>query len=206
MDKETLAFLTLINALDGRNRDADIVEIVERSAQDVAVSTTLMAKDMNPGREVWESLGFEFADIEGDDVLCRAKLPEGWTMNATDSQYWTEIRDENGMVRGKMFFKGAYYDRKARMALKQRYEICTDYDEESNTRKIYFGNNDEEIFVAGTLARPKNDDYEGFKKYELDTSILQMVAKEYANENYPDWKDVRAYWGKEIAPSSRGSR
>ena len=66
--------LTLARAMSG---ETNVLENMEKEGQDLAVGKTMMAKDMYPSQEVWEQLGFTFRDIPGDDVLCKATLPEG---------------------------------------------------------------------------------------------------------------------------------
>ncbi len=59
-------------------------------------------------------LGFELGgDI--DDLFISYKLPEGWTKRG-DSDYWTTLVDEKGTPRFGIFYKAAFYDRRARMS------------------------------------------------------------------------------------------
>ena len=59
-------------------------------------------------------LGFELGgDI--DDLFISYELPEGWTKRG-DSDYWTTLVDENGTPRFGIFYKAAFYDRRARMS------------------------------------------------------------------------------------------
>ena len=67
---------------------------MENEGQKRAVAGTMMAKQMDPSREEWEKLGFTFTDIPGDEVLCKATLPEGWRMEETDHSMWTNIIDQ----------------------------------------------------------------------------------------------------------------
>ena len=99
-----------------------------------------------------------------------------------------------------MFYKASFYDRDAHMYLMCRYKVCTRYlDEDYNDREIYFGNDEEVLFVAGQVILPKNASrQEILAGYEKEEQLIE-VAKQFANENYPDWENVLAYWdnGKE---------
>ena len=175
--------------------EKNIVEHMESEGQQYAVSNTMMAKRMRPSIEEWENLGFRFTDIPGDSVLCEATMPEGWSMRATSHSMWNEIIDENGMKRGSMFYKAAFYDRSAHMMLEHRYGVCTIYvDEEQTTREVYFGDSNEKLFVAGQVYMSGEESREEAKaKYE-ELDRLEDLARKYGDENYPDWRNVHAYW------------
>ncbi len=60
------------------------------------------------------ALGIEFGEpSSGDDLFREAKLPEGWTKRATEHSMWSEIVDETGEARASVFYKAAFYDRRA---------------------------------------------------------------------------------------------
>ena len=185
----------LIHAMSGKN---NVIEHMEAEGQQEAVRNIMMAKDMSPNKEEWEQLGFIFTDIPDDNVLCVATLPEGWSLKATDHSMWNDIIDENGMKRGSMFYKAAFYDRNAYMTLERRYEVCsTAVDGDYSTREIYFGNENERLFVAGQVHTPKDISREERKALYDKTDELKVLAKKFGDENYPGWESVHAYWGNE---------
>jgi hypothetical protein len=53
--------------------------------------------------------------VDADPLFREATLPEGWTKAAGDSPYgyWTTILDEHGRERAEVFYKAAFYDRRA---------------------------------------------------------------------------------------------
>lgn len=186
--------MMLFRAMGG---EENVVEHMEKEGQSLAVNNTMMAKEMRPSREEWEKLGFSFTDIPYDDVLCKAVMPEGWSLKSTDHAMWNEIFDENGMKRGSMFYKASFYDRSAHMSLERRYGVCVDYiGEDFSTIEVYFGNSSEKLFVAGRVQIPQN----GCRAKRLDCyeeeDRLKEVAKRFGDENYPDWENVHAYWNK----------
>ncbi|MDE5539005.1 MAG: hypothetical protein K2J20_00790 [Bacilli bacterium] len=159
---------------------------------------TMMAKEMTPRREVWEQLGFVFSDIPGDEVLCYATLPKGWNIKATNPVV-TEIIDENGMIRGQIFYTATENARSATMYLKCRYEIYSRHVEDDYSGiEVVFGNANEELFVA-RLTHLSND---------LEYERIRLIDKVqcWANENYPGWENVDAYWGNNRQASQEPSR
>ncbi len=182
----------LARAMSG---EKNVLENMEKEGQSFAVNSSRMARKMRPSREAWEKLGFVFSDIEGDDVLCNAVLPEGWSIKATDHSMWNNIYDEKGNERGSMFYKAAFYDRDAHMNLERRYHICTvDKDGDSNIVEVYFGNSKEKLFVAGELEHNPDAPSAERRKFYDEEEKLRELAIEYANENYPEWEDPTAYW------------
>jgi hypothetical protein len=183
--------IVLLRAMGG---ETNVIEKMEVAGQREAISRTSLPKDMSPSKEDYESLGFAFSDIPGDDVLCNGILPNGWSLRM-ESSYGTTILDENGLERGYFFYKAVFYDRSANMSLCCRYGIMTDYlDDTHSLREIYFGNKKEKLFVAGQVHINRDAEREAkLKAYETEEQ-LQEQARQFANENYPDWKNVHAYW------------
>lgn len=66
----------------------------------------------------WLELGFTFGEADPDDPLFMpATLPEGWKRQATDHSMGSVIVDTLGRERVSIFYKAAFYDRKAHMNL-----------------------------------------------------------------------------------------
>jgi len=91
------------------------VEAQERAGQqELVYSQSLPVQSMNGAREELEQAGVVFGDPYPDDELfCDAQLPDGWEKRATDHDMWSELVDEAGKVRANIFYKAAFYDRKA---------------------------------------------------------------------------------------------
>lgn len=65
-----------------------------------------------------EALGFVFGElVEGDPIFRHATLPAGWSRAATGHSMWSDINDERGIARVKVFYKAAFYDRSAHMSV-----------------------------------------------------------------------------------------
>jgi hypothetical protein len=67
---------------------------------------------------VAEALGIELlAHHEDDPLFRRVRLPEGWGFRYTDHSMWTDLVDDNGKKRAGIFYKAAFYDRRASIQL-----------------------------------------------------------------------------------------
>ena len=187
--------------------ETHVVGKMEAECQQDAVRNTTVAKRMNPDREEWEKLGFTFSEIPGDSVLCNATLPKGWRLEASDHPMWNYIYDEKGRKRGQMFYKSSFYDRDANMSLYHCYSVCSDYiDEEHTTTEIYFGNEHEKLYVAGQVHTPKHATREEYIAKNEEENRLRKLAQNFAEEYYPDYKDVTAYWDDDKELSNEATR
>ena len=182
-------FVMFIRALEEENK--------ARKTQISLASNNLMARNMRPCKEEWEKLGFVFTDIPGDDELYEAKLPEGWSTVPSEYPKKNNILDENKNIRGSIFYNISYYGIIAEMQLYRRYNIVVEHD--NNLIEVYFGNKEEKLFVAGQI---RNSDYshdnDGNKAYFKEEDRLKKLAEDFANENYPDWKNFNAYWENDM--------
>jgi hypothetical protein len=69
----------------------------------------------------FEALGFVFSDpLPGDPLFCHAEFPKGWSVAASDHSMWSEVIDEQGDRRASVFYKAAFYDRRAFARLDKR--------------------------------------------------------------------------------------
>lgn len=70
-----------------------------------------------PTEAPWDAmaeLGFVRGDdVPGDNLFCEATLPDGWRKDASDHAMWSYVLDERGVRRLAVFYKAAFYDRRA---------------------------------------------------------------------------------------------
>lgn len=93
------------------------IEAQEAQGQrELVASTVLPFPGFGSSDADFEALGFTFGDkVPGDDLFREATLPEGWTRKGTDHAMHSEILDERGIARVNVFYKAAFYDRRADM-------------------------------------------------------------------------------------------
>jgi hypothetical protein len=51
--------------------------------------------------------------VDGDDLFQYVELPQGWKKVTTDHSMWSNLVDADGKVRANIFYKAAFYDRRA---------------------------------------------------------------------------------------------
>lgn len=93
------------------------IEMQEARGQKALCESTLLPKEIMVGtRKEFEDLGIKFGE-EVDDLFVDATLPEGWKKEGTDHSMWSHIVDEKGKEIAAIFYKAAFYDRRAHMQL-----------------------------------------------------------------------------------------
>jgi len=112
----------LLDALLGNNPGREI-EASEARGQASFVKSDVLPAAMEPEyRKILEDAGVVFGDIVPDDDLFRyVTLPEGWHKEPTDHNMWSELRDEKDRVRAMIFYKAAFYDRRADLRCERRF-------------------------------------------------------------------------------------
>ena len=77
----------------------------------------LVNSDQLPTEAPWERLeefGFKRGEVvSGDPLFTHCTLPEGWRREGTDHAMHSSILDERGVKRVQIFYKAAFYDRRA---------------------------------------------------------------------------------------------
>lgn len=101
----------LIDAMSGRG---SIERSEARGQQDLVSSTQLPTECSAEDKAKLEAAGVVFGEPNKDDpMFCDATLPAGWRKVATDHSMWSDLVDGNGVKRGAIFYKAAFYDRNA---------------------------------------------------------------------------------------------
>lgn len=98
--------------------DPNAIEAQEARGQAEVVASSQLPTDIPAKlREKLEAAGVEFGGPNPDDTLfAPVKLPQGWKIVPTEHSMWTELVDAEGKVQASIFYKAAFYDRRAFVA------------------------------------------------------------------------------------------
>lgn len=151
------------------------IERQEKAGQQALVASTDMPKEMSPSREAFEKLGFKFGD-DVDELFVKATLPPGWTRAATDHSMHSDVLDEKGRKRVGVFYKAAFYDRRADAHLVPRYRIDRDYDLPADELEVVVRDAGTEIYRT---IKTRNPSY-------ADQDRHREVAKKWLLELVPN--------------------
>lgn len=135
------------------------IEAQEKAGQAALVASADMPKELRPSREAFEAVGFTFGD-DVDALFVRATLPPGWTRAATDHSMHSDILDAKGRKRVSVFYKAAFYDRRADAYLVPRFKIERDYDLPRDDLAFVVKDAEAEIYRTITTKRESYADEE----------------------------------------------
>lgn len=98
--------------------DDYITGMEAQGQRELVESTDLPTESNYTDDSEYEALGFVFGPPHAHDPLFRpATLPAGWRKVGTDHAMHTDIVDEKGRKRASVFYKAAFYDRRASLSL-----------------------------------------------------------------------------------------
>lgn len=105
-----------------------LIEAQEARGQAQLTDSDVLPMQMDEPRASYEALGFAFGgQVQGDPLFVYAKLPAGWRKEGTHHAMHSRILDSAGRERVHIFYKAAFYDRRAHMGLVGRYSIEHEY-------------------------------------------------------------------------------
>lgn len=172
------------------------IEAQEAEGQRSFVANTNLPKKMLHGctKEKLESMGIKFGE-EIDDIFIEATLPDGWQKQSTDHSMWSYLLDNQSRKRATIFYKAAFYDRRAHIHLESRFnathilvdDFKSDLSCEERQKGDWHGvvtDCGEIIFKTESIKNPSYD-----QKNELTDQ-----AKSWLESKYPDYKNELAYW------------
>jgi|JI10StandDraft_1071094.scaffolds.fasta_scaffold23927_9 hypothetical protein len=161
------------------------IEAQEKAGTDALVQSTRMPLDLRGGKQAFEALGFTFgAPI--DDVFQEATMPAGWTRKTTDHSMYIMLLDEKGRERVRIFYKAAFYDRRADAVLMTRYRWDVRYQPDGDQpthRGSYIVDHGQipPVVLVACSTPYRGDD-------------LDRAMGAWLEATYPNAKDPAAYW------------
>lgn len=99
----------------GSRGPGNFIEAQEAAGQREIVHSDVIPTKLNGCTEDdLTALGFKLGDVvDGDPMFRRATLPDNWTREGSDHAMWSYLLDGLGRRRASIFYKAAFYDRKA---------------------------------------------------------------------------------------------
>ena len=177
----------VLDTFGGRMTGSEAIEAQERRGQaDLNRSQMLPIDGTQKSQEVWERLGFIFGEPY-DDLFVNVQFPQGWTMQPTDHNMWSNLLDAEGRLRGQIFYKAAFYDRSAQVSLRCRYQIIEPGYVIGAPAKVEVRDGDEVIYSVEHAVDAPTQLYPTLTELHKD-------AKIWLNETYPGWESIEAYW------------
>jgi hypothetical protein len=132
MIEDTTGRDPLIHLIGGLGGLDGYVGEMEQRGQEQLVHSDRLPVELNSSKEEdFLAAGFTFGEPDPQDPLFRpATLPEGWKREGMDHSMWSQIVDHKGRQRVRIFYKAAFYDRRAFMSLVSPLEVLSDLFEQ----------------------------------------------------------------------------
>lgn len=145
----------------------------------------------------YERMGIKIIGC-ADDMFYNVVLPDGWEIKATEHTMWNEVLDDKGRKRMTIFYKAAFYDRDAFANLQTRFQLDVTHVADPNSdydvwkaSDIQGTVKDGDKIIYQTARVPACSDYTKESKMK---DVLWEDLYAFMNENWPQYKDVHAYW------------
>ena len=139
--------------------------------------------------EFWKANGILFEDVNSAEYILT--LPRSYRIEKTiySDHFIYEVYDGDGKK------VATWYSFEPQPVT--RYRIMMRHHPEKNALVVYFGNEEELLYVAGEQEIPTgNVPLEKERAYIQKNDSLKAQAEKWADENYPKWRDPKAYWDK----------
>jgi hypothetical protein len=161
--------------------------------QSLVNSDTLPSRMSSDDRKVLEQAGVIFGDpVPGDDMFIYVTLPEGWTKLGTSHSMHSELLDKKGRKRAGIFYKAAFYDRRADLNVVRRFGTGMDYDlTDKGVVVMFVTDSGSKVFMTKEytfIGEKYRDDY------NTQSNAAGDEVKAWLEEHYPNWEDASAYW------------
>lgn len=205
------------------------IEAQEAAGADEMVHSDLLpvaldAGDDEDGREwdartVLEQVGVRFlGPVPDDDLFQRVILPNGWTRKDTGHSMHTTIVDGKGNERILVFYKAAFYDRRASGTVVRRFLIVTNHRAALDEGKIVLAVHDRTVASkedscgavvfqppalvwphyaqskSRTTVRSEDQRRADCRLDDARTSDMRGQCEAWLNARYPDWRNPAVYW------------
>lgn len=158
----------------------------EAEGQKALVERCMLPKEITGATiEELTSIGFKFGE-DIDELFIACELPAGWRKQATDHSMNSDLVDDQGRKRGHLFYKAAFYDRRADLTILRRFNIDEAVSGQVNERRfrIVVRDGDDVIFDAGER-----------RFGDIEESIaLRAACEQWLDQHHPEWRNQLAYW------------
>jgi hypothetical protein len=201
---ESILLEAMLFNMEGKSPSAAIEAQEARGQAELAAAATTGNAQL-PTRSPWDELekaGVKrLGPVDGDDLFQRAELPAGWSIKRTDHSMWSHLLDDKGRKRASIFYKAAFYDRRATLSLDTRFKI--ESYEHPDYEKIAMStvkDGDKVVFTSDRIELRDDKDRYGYRDKETGEETpskrdaAQKQCEAWLGEHYPDWRSTSAYW------------
>ncbi len=194
--------LTMLEMMLGKGPTGAIERSEARGQRELVSAAVLPTNGLGlqyqPQRAVWEAMGIKLGDqVAGDEMFTNVTLPAGWAKRATDHSMWSDLVDNKGRVRARIFYKAAFYDRSARITPVTRFTVARDFDRKDYNEVIQVRvlDSGKVVFVSAEHRIAKVNGKQDWDAQDCAERKAEAECFAWLSDNgYPDYKNPAAYW------------
>lgn len=166
---------------------SDAIEAQEAAGQVSLIESDTLPIEMSAkDAAALQSFGVQFGEpVHGDALFRYVELPKGWKKLADEHAMWSDLVDERGRKRAAIFYKAAFYDRKASLTVLSRFSVSIDWEQRKKNVAVAAAK-DGEAVVFVSSSRPRDS-------YSVEEACMEE-ARAWLDQNWPKWREVTAYW------------
>lgn len=168
------------------------IEAQEKAGQTTFVAGSTLPKD-GLDRAAFEKMGFKFGE-DVDTLFVSVTMPAGWQKQATSHSMHSDLLDDKRRTRASIFYKAAFYDRKAHIRLTRRYNES--HYEPVNEKGEPAEPNKQSHYAV--VVQDCGKEIKRFGLYERSDyptcDALEKEAHAWLDANFPQHNDATAYW------------
>ena len=151
----------------------------------LAANFRTLPKDMD--RDIAQAFGFTFGD-DVDELFVNVTAPVGWAIVPTEHSMHSDIVDDAGRNRGSIFYKAAFYDRRADGRWLSRYRVEHEYTPQWASKAVFARDaSTGDILYRQEVPEGGETDYAVYSKIEKEVAY-------WLSERFPDYQNPAAYW------------
>lgn len=162
------------------------IERQEAQGQRDLVASSRLPKEIRGAtrEEITAATGIVFG-ADADDLFVNVTLPPGWKLQATEHNMHSDLLDDQGRKRAGVFYKAAFYDRRADIHFNRRYRVDNNFGDPTTTIIVLDTATGETLRTVGQYA---------YRDYAA-AQPLEDLARAWLKEHFPDYENALAYWG-----------
>lgn len=167
----------------------------EAQGQSELIRSEVLPAEITDGdRAALEKAGVVFGEmVDGDDLFRHATLPAGWRKEpCPEDSRGSVVLDEKGRVRASIFYKAAFYDRRANIYVRRRYNAVVRYEGDTPPyfiRAEVIDQATDEVLLITTGSRSNRD-------HDAPQAEIR-IARAWLMQHKPEWQNPAAYWDED---------
>lgn len=166
------------------------IEAQEARGQADLCAASRLPKD-GPRAEL-EKMGVVYGD-DYDDLFVNVTLPSGWKVEPTEHSMWSKLVDDSGRERASVFYKAAFYDRRARLSLNCRYRVDSYFECDADGEPMEYPATHVKVVVMDDKTAIESFGVREPSDYESADSH-RAAATAWLDNHFPNHADPTAYW------------